>query len=86
VLALKLSVDFSAAGKTTPGFGSRRIRSGYPMAGSTVNQVLAVAMQVLAGNLSALPSGQTVGTMTTFLSAINNNYDGGVLNNDVCQK
>ena len=79
-------VDFSNAGKTTPGFGARHVAAGQPLAGWTVSQVLTMVMQVLAGNASAIPSGMSVGTLTTFVSSLNTNYDAGVLNNDVCTK
>jgi hypothetical protein len=75
VLALKLNVDFSAAGVTTPGLGSLKIASG-PLTGQTVSQVLALAMAVLGGNTSLLPAGLTISGLNDIVDAINNNFDG----------
>jgi hypothetical protein len=76
VLALKLNVDFSAAGVTPAGLGAAILASG-PLAGRTVSYVLALANTVLGGNTSALPSGLTVSGLNDILDAINNNYDNG---------
>jgi hypothetical protein len=81
VLGLKLSVDFSAAGVLTPGLGAMRVAPGNPLAGWTVNQVLALANNVLAGNLSALPAGMTVSTLNDVVARMNENYDNGTTNN-----
>jgi hypothetical protein len=81
VLALKLSVDFSNAGIITGGLAAVRIATGNLLAGSTVAQVLALANQVIAGNLSALPSGVSVSTLNDVVSRINQNYDNGTTNN-----
>lgn len=76
VLALELNVDFSAAGKLPIGLGVLKVASG-PLAGYTVNQVLALCNTVLGGNTGALPPGVTVSTLNDVATAINENFDGG---------
>ena len=83
VLALRLSMDFSAAGIITAGLSVQKIAPGYALAGYTLTQVMALANQVLAGNTSALPSGVTVSKLNDLISAINQNYDNGTTNNGV---
>ena len=51
-LALKLNVDFSAAGKLPLGLGALKVASG-PLAGYTVDQVLALCNTVIGGNTGA---------------------------------
>ncbi|MDP1569776.1 MAG: Ig-like domain-containing protein [Vicinamibacterales bacterium] len=80
VLALRLSVDFSSAGVTRSGLGSLRVSAGK-LAGSTVNQVLALANQVLGGNTGALPSGVKIGDLNTVVDKINNNFVDGTADN-----
>ena len=80
VLALRLSVDFSAAGIKKPGLGSLTVISG-PLSGYTVNQVLALANAVLGGATSALPAGVTISQVNEVVDAINNNFDNGTTNN-----
>jgi hypothetical protein len=80
ILALRLSVDFSAAGVTTSGLGAMRITSGK-LVGTTVSDALALANSVLGGNVAALPSGVTISDLNSIIDSINNNYDGGTTNN-----
>lgn len=77
VLALRLSVNFSAAGITKSGLGSLHVLSGKT-AGLTVSQVLALGELVLGGG--ALPSGISVSDINSVIDSINNNYDGGTVN------
>jgi len=78
VLALQLNVDFSAAGVTKPGLGSL-LFSGYP-----VNQVLAVANDVLGGNTAVLSQyGLSISQLNAIVDAINNNFDDGDDNDGV---
>jgi hypothetical protein len=78
VLALKLNVDFSAAGVTDPGLGSRVVAAG-PLAGMKVSDVLALANNVLGGG--ALPSGVSLSQLNDAVTSINENYEGGTTNN-----
>jgi len=80
VLALQLSVSFSNAGITRNGLSSLTVVSG-PLAGKTVAQVLALADAVLGGNTAALPSGLTVSGLNDIVTAINQNYDNGTIDN-----
>jgi len=77
VLALRLSVDFSVKGITKTGLSTMKVASG-PLAGQTVQQVLALANAVLGGG--ALPSGMTVSQLNDIVDKINNNFDGGTAN------
>ena len=79
LLSAMLSVDFSNAGITRNGLGDLHIASG-PMAGYTLNQVLAIANLVLGGNLGALPAGMTVSDLNDVLDKVNNNFDEGQVN------
>jgi hypothetical protein len=78
VLALKLNVDFSAAGISRRGFGNLTVVSGE-LGGKTVNEVLALANSVLGGG--SLPWGLTVSELNSIVSKINENFDGGTQNN-----
>jgi len=80
LLALRLAVDFSAAGATKRGLGDLVMLSG-PLAGSTVNQILALANTVIGGQTSALPSGVTVAALSGILDTLNLNYHEGTANN-----
>lgn len=80
VLALQLSVDFSAAGKTRTGLGGLFVVSGK-LAGRTVNEVLAMANAVIGGNLSALPVGVSLTDLNGIVDSINNNFVDGAANN-----
>jgi hypothetical protein len=76
LLALKLSLDYDAAGllHNVSGFslGSHVVQSG-PFKGQSVAQVEAAAELVLAGG--ALPAGVTLSSLTDVLSALTANYD-----------
>jgi hypothetical protein len=76
VLALQLSVDFSRTGRTQQGLGSLVLGSG-PLAGYTVDQVLALANAVLGGSLSALPPGLSVSGLNGIVDKLNRNFDDG---------
>lgn len=76
VLALQLSVDFSDKGVTTAFLGEQRIRYGA-MRDSSVREVLAIANQVLGGNLGALPEGVSLSKLNQIVEKILENYDGG---------
>ncbi|HYE87953.1 MAG TPA: MBG domain-containing protein [Vicinamibacterales bacterium] len=80
VLALQLSVDLSAAGRTRYGLGLLKLTSSA-LAGKTVNEVLEIANAVLGGNLAALPSGLSVAALNTIVDNLNNNFLDGTRNN-----
>lgn len=80
VLTLRLNVDFSAAGILQTGLGSLTVVSG-PLAGMTVNQVLALGNAVLGGNTAALPAGASISTLNDVITSINENFDEGRRNN-----
>jgi len=84
VLALQLSVNFSAAGVTRSGLAALTVRSGE-LTGYTVAQVLNLANQVLGGNTAALPPGLTISELNSIVDAINNNFDNGTTNNGYLQ-
>jgi hypothetical protein len=81
VTALKLNCDYSNKGLFKVGLTSLHVAPGKTLAGYTVTQVLALAQTVLGGKTSALPAGVTVSSLTTLLSGINGNYDGGLTDN-----
>jgi hypothetical protein len=76
VLTLELSVDFSNAGVTGTSLAFLHVQSG-PLKGYTVAQVLALANQVLGGNVSALPAGLTVSGLNDIVDNINQSFDNG---------
>jgi hypothetical protein len=78
VLALKLNVDFSAAGITRMGLGTLTVVSGE-LAGATVNEILALANAVLGG--APLPTSVTLAELNDTVARINENFDGGTGNN-----
>ncbi|MGE3488948.1 MAG: MBG domain-containing protein [Vicinamibacterales bacterium] len=80
LLALRLAVDFSSAGATKTGLGDLVMVSG-PLAGQTVNQILAMANTVLGGQTSALPSGMSISTLNGILESLNMNFHEGTVNN-----
>ncbi len=80
VLALRLSVDFSNAGKTKVGLASLKVASGGKLVGWTVAQVLDLANKVLGGNTGALPAGCSISDLNNVVDKINNNFDGGTQN------
>jgi hypothetical protein len=79
-LALQLNVDFSNKGVTPAGLASLKVVSGA-LKGYTVQQVLDLANTVIGGTTSALPSGLTVSGLNDIVDQINNNFDGGTVNN-----
>jgi len=80
VLALRLAVDYSAAGALRTGLGNLVMVSG-PFANQTVNQILATANAVLGGSSSALPSGMTVSQLNSIVESLNLNFHEGTVNN-----
>lgn len=76
VLCLQLSVDFSDKGVTTAFLGEQRIRYGK-MEGSSVREVLAIANEVLGGNLGALPANVSLSKLNQIVETILENYNGG---------
>jgi hypothetical protein len=84
VLALQLSVDFSAMGITHTGLAALTVTSGA-MKGYTVAQVLAIANSVIGGNSAALPSGVSLSTLNSVVTSINTNFDNGTTNNGYLQ-
>jgi hypothetical protein len=74
VLALQLNVDFSRAGITKAGLGDLLFDRRY-----TVNEILAVANQVLGGNTAALAQLglRNVSELNEMVDAINNNFASG---------
>ena len=79
-LALQLNVDFSNAGVTLTGLGALHVLKG-PLAGYTVDQVLALANEVLGGNVAALPAGMSISDLNDVEDNINGNYDDGTTDN-----
>lgn len=77
LLALRLSVDFSTAGRTASGLGGKKVGSG-PLKDKTVNEVLAIANTAIAGG--GLPSGLTLSQLNDVLTNINENYVDGTTN------
>lgn len=75
VVALKLNVDFSAAGFTKSGLADLRLSK--DLAGWTVAQVLTLAQTVLGGNKGALPSGVDLNKLKDICKRINENYEKG---------
>lgn len=78
VLALRLNVDFSAAGLTRVGVGALTVSSGE-LDGMTVNQVLALGNSVLGGG--SLPYGLTLSELNSVITKINENFNDGSQNN-----
>ena len=80
VLALQLNVDFSAAGVTTLGLGNFILKgTGTSLDGFTISQILAIANQVLGGNLGALPAGFSVSSLNDLVDTLNQAFDGCVV-------
>jgi hypothetical protein len=84
LLAATLSVNFSSAGITRVGLASLKVKSGA-LAGYTVQQVLNLANQVIAGDFSSMPAGLTISGLSDVLNSINNNYDNGTQNQGYLQ-
>ncbi len=74
VVAMKLNVDFSAAGITAPGLGGLKIQSGV-YTGWTVSQLLGLAQAVLGGDTSGLLG--SVADLNNACTAVNESFDGG---------
>jgi len=83
VIALKLNVDFSNAGLIKPGFPNLKIAAGYPLAGTTVSNLLTLVQKVLGGSTSSLPPGVSVSDLTGLMSSVNGNFDKCTSNNGV---
>lgn len=79
LLALRLAVDFSAAGITKRGLGALVMQSG-PLAGMSVDQILVLANTVVGGQPSALPSGLSISGLASILESLNLNYHEGTVN------
>ncbi len=79
LLAMRLAVDFSAAGVTKAGMGALVMQSG-PLAGMTVDAILAMANTVIGGTTSALPSGMSMSTLSGILESLNMNFHEGTVN------
>jgi hypothetical protein len=80
-LALRLNVDFSAFFLTRAGLGVLKVASG-PLAGQTVNQVLAFGNCVLGGTSIAACGGAntlTYDAIEDTIERINKNYEGGTV-------
>jgi hypothetical protein len=77
VVALRLNVDYSAAGITRPGLGALRIVAGKPLAGYAVADVLALSESVLGGDTAALPDGVSVKKLARTVAKINGNFRRG---------
>ncbi|MCX6358661.1 MAG: carboxypeptidase regulatory-like domain-containing protein [Armatimonadetes bacterium] len=77
VLAMRLNIDFSAAGITQTGLGSLRIQSGA-FGGLTVTQFAAIANKALGGGGT---SGYTMSQINDAATAINENFDNGTTDN-----
>jgi hypothetical protein len=76
VLALQLSVDFSAAGVTKAGLGD------LVYSGKSIYQILALANQVIGGDTAALNgTGWTLTQLNNIVDGLNNNFDNGTQNN-----
>jgi hypothetical protein len=74
VVALELNVRLSAYNVTRFGLGLLHLASG-PLAGKTVNEILALGNSALGGN--ALPSGMTLPTLNDVITKINENFEAG---------
>jgi hypothetical protein len=79
LLAMQLAADFSRAGVTKVGMGSLVMQSG-PLAGMTLDSVLAMANTVIGGTTSALPSGMSMSTLAGILESLNMNFHEGTAN------
>jgi hypothetical protein len=75
VLALRLNVDFSNAGKTRSGLTALVVRQG-PLKGMTVGAILASANDVLGGN-AAPPGGLSVADVSDVVERINQGFHDG---------
>lgn len=78
IVALELNVRFSGAGVTPKGLGDLKVKSGA-FANYKVSDVLTLAKKVLGGQASALPCGVSISTLNAAVTAINENYDNGIV-------
>ena len=76
VMALQLNVDFSNKAITRFGLGTLKVVAG-PLAGQTVNQVLALANKVLGGD--PVPAGVTMQQINDVVKNINADYESGAV-------
>ncbi len=76
LLALQLAADFSRAGVLQTGLGNMVLQAG-PLAGWSVDEVLAMANKVFGGDTSALPGGMSLSGLTSLLESIIMNYHEG---------
>jgi uncharacterized repeat protein (TIGR01451 family) len=79
LLAVQLAVDFSEAGVLKEGLGELTFVSG-PMAGQSLNAVLAMANAVFGGQTSALPSGMSPSGLASLLESVVMNFHEGTAN------
>jgi len=84
VLALRLNIDYSAAGITGTGLANRTLEQG-PLWGYSVQQVMDLANAVLGGQTWQLPWGMRVSDLDTVVANINSNYENGAIDNDYLQ-
>jgi large repetitive protein len=73
VVALTCNIAFSNAGVLPKGLANYKLPSG-PLAGYTIQGVLTLANNVIAGNVNALPSGMSVSTVNDVVDSINNMF------------
>ena len=78
MLALRLNVDFSNKGLTRKGLGALLVVSGE-LRGKTVTEVLALGNTALGGG--SLPWGLTLSELSSIITSINENFDGGTHDN-----
>jgi hypothetical protein len=84
LLALQLAADFSQAGVLQVGLGNMVMKSG-PLAGQSVDQILAMANTVFGGTTSALPSGMSLTGLKDILESIIMNFHEGSPNGDLME-
>jgi hypothetical protein len=84
VLALRLNIDYSAAGITGVGLANRTVVQG-PLWGYTVQEVMDLANAVLGGQTWQLPRGMGVSDLDAIVANINSNYENGAIDNGYLQ-
>ena len=84
VLALRLNIDYSAAGITGAGLANRTVVQG-PLWGYTVQEVMDLANAVLGGQTWQLPRGMSVSGLDAIVGNINSNYENGAIDNGYLQ-
>ena len=80
VLALRLNIDYSAAGITGTGFANLTVTQG-PLWGYTVQQVMDLSNAVLGGQTWQLPRGMSVSGLDAIVANINSDYENGAIDN-----